>query len=61
MVNIRAAHQPLGETRRPTKTENTEKSMTKQAMAEELDINNIVKRYNKTGVDRKSTRLNSSH
>lgn len=31
-------------------TVNDQPSMTKQSMAKDLDVNNIIKRYNKTGV-----------
>jgi len=31
-------------------TINTMPTMTKQALAEQLDVNNIIKRYNKTGI-----------
>lgn len=37
------------------KTINTEPSMTKQSLAENLDVNNIIRRYNKTGVLQKMT------
>lgn len=35
-------------------TENNEPTMTKQALAEELDVNNIIRKYNKTGIMQKA-------
>ena len=46
MTTIRSAY---SEKNRPT-TVNNKPSMTKQSMQNELDINNIIKKYHKTGV-----------
>lgn len=50
MVEIRKPFTDVGITRRPVVTINNEKSMTKQSMSKELDVNNIIKKYNKTGI-----------
>ena len=48
-VKIRKPYEDVLETRRPTVTMNTEPTMTKQSLAEELDVNRIIKRYQDTG------------
>jgi phage internal scaffolding protein len=55
LIMIRKAYEPIGETRRPVITLNKEPSMTKQSHAERLDVNNIIKRYNRTGVLQQAT------
>ena len=57
MAKFRAAYQPLGETRRPTIHLNKEPSMVKGSFAKELDVNNIIKKYNKTGILQKANQF----
>ena len=58
-MTIRAGYQALDskDVRRPVITINKEPTMTKKSMAEQLDVNNIVKKYNQTGVLQKMTQF----
>lgn len=42
-------------------TVNNEPSLTKQSLAEALDVNNIIKRYNKTGILQQATNLEAQY
>ena len=56
MLYIRKAYTAIDEEkiRRPIRTINNQPSMTKQSFAKELEVNNIIKKYNKTGILQKA-------
>ena len=55
-MKFQTAYSTIDETtlRRPIRTENTEPSKTKQSFLKELDVNNIIKSYQKTGILKKA-------
>jgi hypothetical protein len=54
MPSFRSAYAPLTETRRPVKSENNEPSLTKASFAKDLNINNIIKKFQRTGILQKA-------